>query len=337
MNLVIAGGSRPSGVPRVSIIVPAYNRERYLGDTIGSVLAQTLTSWELVVSDDGSTDTTAEVARAYTRADSRIKLVSGTNGGVAAARNRGFIATDRRSEFVIFLDSDDRWEPDALETLVGVLESSPEYISVHCIACCVDAHGRAIAGDDLQYRMRRRIVYRQGRIEHLALHEPTTFAALCWGNCVLNPGTQLVRREIVERVGGFDVATDPADDWDMALRVSRCGDIGFVDRPLLQWRRHVDTLTNTSARWRRANIVVRRKALLDPSNSRAQTAAARRAYVESNWEAVRALRECIVDQRYRDVVRVSAKAVHHCAIFLRADLTVRIRATSGFRRRRAAR
>ena len=86
--------------------------------------------------------------------------------------------------------------------------------------------------------MGEREAIRDGRLVPLSIDEPTTFAALTYQNWVVTPGTQLIRREVIERVGGFDAATTPADDWDMALRVSRAGDIGCVRRPLLLWRRH---------------------------------------------------------------------------------------------------
>ena len=80
-------GARRS--PRVSIIVPAYNGEKYLGRTLDSVSAQTVTDWELIVSDDGSTDETTAIAARHANDDRRIRVVTAANGGVARARNRG--------------------------------------------------------------------------------------------------------------------------------------------------------------------------------------------------------------------------------------------------------
>jgi glycosyltransferase involved in cell wall biosynthesis len=303
---------------RVSIVVPAFNRERYVGATLDSVLGQSLAAWELVVFDDGSTDGTADVARQYADADPRIRLVQGLNGGVAAARNRGLAATDPRSEYVIFLDSDDLWEPDALATLVDVLDAHPEWSSCHALASSIDGDGHKLLGDDLAARLRKRNGFRGGRRVDVAPDEPTTFGDLTCDNWVHSPGAHLIRRDVVARIGGFDVETDPADDWDMAIRVSREGDIGFVDRPILRWRRHADTLTNTSPRWRRAYFRVRTKMLIDSSNTAEQAEAARLAFIDtcrSTWRT--ASRQARAGE-YRDALEQSGRALYQSAAYLRA-------------------
>ena len=137
------------GTPRVAVVIPAYNRAHLISSTIESVQAQTFTDWELVVFDDGSTDDTFDVANSYARVDERITVRAGANGGVAAARNRGFERTSPGTEFVAFLDSDDIWDPDALATFVGVLDAHPEYVGVHGLAGCIDDAGQPIPGDDL--------------------------------------------------------------------------------------------------------------------------------------------------------------------------------------------
>ncbi|MFO1520295.1 MAG: glycosyltransferase family A protein [bacterium] len=93
----------------ISVVIPAYNREKYLPECLNSVLAQTLPADEIIVVDDGSTDGTAEVARSF---GGKIRVHSRPNGGIGAARNDGVrLAT---GEILTFLDSDDLWEPDKL-------------------------------------------------------------------------------------------------------------------------------------------------------------------------------------------------------------------------------
>jgi hypothetical protein len=84
-----------------------------------------------------------------------------------------------------------------------------------------------------------------------------TFASLVYANFVFTTGIHLVRRDIAELVGPFDPDTVPADDWDMAIRISRLGDIGYVPRCVLWWRRHDQTLSDTSPDWKQAYFRVR--------------------------------------------------------------------------------
>jgi glycosyltransferase involved in cell wall biosynthesis len=264
------------------------------------------------------------VVRRYADADPRIRLVRGANGGVAAARNRGLAASDPRTEYVIFLDSDDVWEDDALQTLVSALEAHPEWSSVHALARCVDSEGSPMPDDDLTSRLRNRIQLRDGRVVSVAPEEPTTFGAMTCDNWVLTPGTHLIRRDVIARVGTFDEDTDPADDWDMAIRISRYGDMGFIDRPLLRWRRHANTLTNTSPRWRRAHFRVRTKTMIDPTNTAEQRRVARQAFAGTYRATARdALREARAG-RYCPATRAAMRTAHQWVLYLRAALWLRL-------------
>ena len=310
----------PVGAPRVSVVVPAHNRAHLIGLTLDSVIGQTLEQWELVIFDDGSTDDTLEVARSYAEAERRIRVFHGPQGGVAAARNRGLRLTNPESDFVIFLDSDDLWEPDTLETLVTLLDAHPEYVGAHCTARCIDDKGDPVPNDDLETQMRTRHGFREGRVVTVPIGEPTTFAELAYHNCVVTPGTQLLRREVLRRVGEFDLDTDPADDADLTIRVSRYGDLGFVPRPLLQWRQHPDTLRTTSSRWKVAARRVQAKALIDPTNTPAHRQAMRQAY---GFGISSALHEAGDALRRREMVkglRMSAKAADFARAYASATL-----------------
>lgn len=109
----------------VSIIVPAYNAERYLGACVESIISQSETDWELLLVDDGSTDTTGKLCDEYMRADSRIRAIHRENGGLSAARNTGIDSA--RGDYITFLDSDDVFAPTFLErTLAAVRETGAE-------------------------------------------------------------------------------------------------------------------------------------------------------------------------------------------------------------------
>ena len=314
------GSKQVTPAPRVSIVVPAYNREQFIGATLNSVLAQSMTSWELVVFDDGSTDATADIAKAYSARDSRISVRSGPNGGVAAARNRGFAATDSRSEFVVFLDSDDVWEPDTLESLLSVLETHPDNVSVYGLARCIDDHGNAIPGDDLEATMRARLQFDHGVLEPVPPGRPTTFAGLAYHNWVITPGIHLIRREVLDRAGTFDPSTDPADDWDLVLRLSRHGDIGYLEQIVMHWRRHGNTLTMTSPRWRRAYFKVRRKMLLDPSNTADQLRLARMGFRSVASGDLGVLLQAVRDREYRTALHRGGRVLDDWARYAGAAL-----------------
>lgn len=107
--------------PVVSIITPAHNSERFLPETIRSVLAQTFSQWEMIIVDDVSTDSTVEIVRSFAKDDRRIRLLQlPAKGGAAGARNAGMHAA--RGRFLAFLDSDDLWLPQKLEVQVEAME-----------------------------------------------------------------------------------------------------------------------------------------------------------------------------------------------------------------------
>lgn len=107
---------------RVSVIMPAYNLEDYIQESIASVLQQTYRDFELIVVDDGSTDRTADIVRACAANDARIRLVTEENGGVSVARNTGI--AQARGAYVTFLDGDDLWNPECLARLVQRMEET---------------------------------------------------------------------------------------------------------------------------------------------------------------------------------------------------------------------
>jgi glycosyltransferase involved in cell wall biosynthesis len=288
--------------PRVSIVIPAFNSEPYLEATIQSVRAQSIEAWELVVVDDGSLDRTADVAAKFADDDPRIRVLRTPNRGVANARNSGLAMTDPSSEFVILLDSDDVWEADALERLVGFLEAHPDLGSVYGLARCIDAAGGSVPGDDLEVTMRQRLAYRDGALEPIAPAAPLTFAAIVHENYVFTPGIHLMRRSVVDQVGVFDPAVDPADDWDFAARVCRLGAIGTLDSIVLNWRRHDQSILHTSPRLRASYFGARTKMMCDPLNTTEQEAVARDAFRSATAWRWSELAASVRAGRYREIV-----------------------------------
>lgn len=290
-------------IPRLSVVIPTYNSAKYLASTVDSILGQTMPDLELVLYDDGSTDDTLRIGQSYAERDARVRVVRGAHGGIAVARNAGLAATHPRSELVTFFDHDDIWEANAAEWLSDALERNPDCAAAHGVARCIDADGRLIPGDDHAEGMRHRTCVEGGRVVPLPVTSPTTFGAELVRNYITTPGTSVVRRSVMAQVGGFEPSAVPCDDWDMNLRICRRGDFAFVDRIVLNWRRHPGATSNSSKRWRTAYVIARQRTIDSPDNTLAQRQAARyalRAEVLSLGHEVRT-------EMQRGMYRVAAK------------------------------
>jgi glycosyltransferase involved in cell wall biosynthesis len=200
--------------PLVSVVIPAYNAERTLGETVASVLSQSFTDFEALVVDDGSSDATAEVALAS--ADSRLRVLKTANGGVSRARNTGIAAA--KGELIAFLDSDDIWEPDKLERQVAALGASPSAGFCVTAAIRIDEHSQVTEPIPL---VRAPDVCRT-----LLLHSMAV-------GCV---SSGMARKSVLESIGGFDPRFSQCADWDLWLRVSANTEFLVLDDQLVRYR-----------------------------------------------------------------------------------------------------
>ncbi len=200
----------------VSVVVPAFQAERWLAEAVESALGQTRPPAEILVVDDGSTDATAEVAGGFGHP---VRVIRQENRGVAAARNRGL--AEARGRWVAFLDADDAWEAGKLEAQVACLEADPARVAVHCAVTVVDAEGRP------------RVV-RHGRGGDV-LDELVTFREVV----LVSGGSGLLApRDGLRAVGGFHEALSTSADWDLYRRLAARGPLGYVDEPLVRYRVH---------------------------------------------------------------------------------------------------
>ncbi len=202
-----------SSVPKVSVILPTYNRAEVLPRAIGSVIGQSFANFELILVDDASTDNTEQTISRFT--DSRIRrLRQATNGGVAAARNHG--ASQAQGEWLAFLDSDDEWMPDALEVQLKRAEQNPE-------ACL-------LAGASLRIDKPLVSNYCWPQTDERASGSPVDCAR--WmAQGIANFQSVMLRRRLFEKLGGFDPSLAALEDADLAYRVLQdCGDRAFAHR-----------------------------------------------------------------------------------------------------------
>jgi hypothetical protein len=216
----------------ISVVVPCYNQAHYLGEAIESALAQSYRPLEVVVVDDGATDSTFEVATAY----SEVRCVRQPNEGLAAARNAGL--RDSRGEHVVFLDADDRLLPDALRVGAATLDAHPE-------AAFVVGRYRRIAADGTALPVSRR-----PRVErdHYA-----SLVRRCW---IAMPATVMYRRAVLDAIGAFDPALRCAEDYDLYLRIARRFPIVDHYEEVAEYRQHPGTISLNAARMLTATLAV---------------------------------------------------------------------------------
>lgn len=228
--------------PLVSVIIPAYNRAAWLNAAIDSVLDQTFKDYELIVIDDGSTDDTREILAA--QAD-QVKYFYQPNAGPAAARNLGI--RQAKSDLLAFLDSDDRWLKNKLQTQVDLMMKDPE-VKI----CYTDE-----------------IWIRQGvRVNPKKIHQKFSgwIYQQCLPLCIISPSSVMIHREVLERVGLFDENFPVCEDYDLWLRISRYYPITFINKPLIiKNGGHQDQLSQRLWGMDRCRVGALEKILLDHS------------------------------------------------------------------------
>lgn len=220
----------------VSVVIPAYNAEQFIADTVRSVLDQTYQDFEIIVVDDGSRDGTVAALEPF---GSRVRLHRQNNAGVARARNAG--AQLATGSWIAFLDADDLWLPEKLEKQLMSSEAPMTFTD------------RFNIGDrgDLPELQSRVTPMEGGDIFVPLLRE---------GNFITNTSV-MIRRELFERLGGFFTGLNGTEDWDLWIRVAERQQIGFIDEPLVKYRFHGGGISRNYERMGRERVQVIARAL----------------------------------------------------------------------------
>ena len=207
----------------VDAVIPVRNGARHIASCLDSVIAQTMTVTSAIVIDDGSTDDTAEIVEGYMRRWPALRLIRTGQRGLPHARNTGI--ANCRSPYVAFLDSDDVWEAPKLERQMRLFSAASSRVGVvYCSYYQIDEIGRRIEP--------RPIVEPQRRVD--LLHD-----LLVEGNVISGSGSAaVVRREFLERTGGFDEKLTFGEDWDLWLRLAEVAEFDFVPDALVGIRLH---------------------------------------------------------------------------------------------------
>jgi glycosyltransferase involved in cell wall biosynthesis len=233
--------SAPGEKPLISVIIPTYNRMPYLKEAVESAIQQTYSNLEIIVVDDGSTDSTSVYLEEIF--EKRLSVIAVTNGGVSKARNLGINAA--RGEYVAFLDSDDVWNPTKIEKQVELFCGST--ILVYCGSLIKTASEMRI--DEPVFR---------GECHQAFLRNP--------GVAIVKYGcsSAVVKKDAIIQIGGFDEAVPaPSEDYDFFWRLSRLGTFDFINEPLVTYRIHDGNVSGDSRTYHAGCVFVVNKALTE--------------------------------------------------------------------------
>lgn len=205
--------------PKISVVIPSYNRAEYISATLDSILAQTYKDFEIVFIDDGSTDDTEQLLQHYMEKDYRVKYFKQPNSERAVARTYGMGLA--LGDYICLVDSDDIWYPHKLATQLQVMENNPEILLSYASVNRIDMQGRPLLTASRQ-------------------HEGFTgwvFFELLKRNFIPSV-TPMFRKEILRKVSDQNTDYIPYEDWDFWLRLSREGAFYHIVQPLGAYRLH---------------------------------------------------------------------------------------------------
>ena len=185
-------------MPHISVIIPVFNAEKTIQETIESVLNQTFSNFELIVINDGSTDSTLDIIASIQ--DPRIKIFSYPNSGPNHSRNRGI--SHASGEYVSFLDADDLWTPNKLNDQLKALQDNPQAAFAYSWTDSIDESGQFF------------------RVGGHRIVNGDVFTQLVLNDFIESGSNPLIRRQALIEVGGFDESLPAAQDWDMWLRLA---------------------------------------------------------------------------------------------------------------------
>ncbi len=231
-------------MPKISVIIPAYNVAPYIGETLDSVFAQTFADYEVIVVNDGSPDT-EDLERALARFIGRLDYLKQENRGASAARNTGLHAA--QGELVAFLDADDLWLPNYLDEQVKFMRARV------CDLVCADAE---VFND----ASREEETYMESLMADAPPTGDVTFLGLLSAEQSLITSGVVARRELVLEVGLFDEALRNSQDFDLWLRLARQGaQMAYQCRTLLRYRSRDNSLSGDEVNVHRRELRVLEK------------------------------------------------------------------------------
>ncbi len=216
---------------QVSILMPAYNAERYLAETIDSILAQTYQNFELLIIDDGSKDNTLAIAKSYAKKDQRIKVISQANSGVSNTLNRGIELIE--NEWICRMDADDLMMPNRIERQLAFIQEHPDIAVASSFIYNIDEHGRIIAQYQSKFTTKAVVDEYVRTNQMINFHHPAV----------------IMRKSIIQAVGGYRGQFLVAQDCDLWNRVVEQGYTVLVQPEyLVKYRIHSSSVSIAKTR-----------------------------------------------------------------------------------------
>ncbi|OKH45464.1 glycosyl transferase family A [Calothrix sp. HK-06] len=231
-------------MPRISVVIPAYNSEKTIVKTIDSVLKQSFTDFELIVINDGSQDKTFDVVSKIN--DPRIKIFTYPNAGANVSRNRGLSLAE--GEFISFLDADDIWTPDKLASQLQALENNSNAKVAYSWTDNID--------DNDKFLLVGTHITANGDV----------YEQLLISDFLENGSNPLICKETISKLGGFDESLPAAQDWDMWLRLADKYDFVCVPQPQVLYRISADSQSSNFHRQEKVCLKVLTKAYKNRPN-----------------------------------------------------------------------
>ena len=203
--------------PLISVLIPVYNGENYLRESVDSVLAQTFKDFELLVIDDGSKDDTWNIIESY---GNQLKGLRKENGGVATALNLGI--KEARGQWIAWLSHDDIFLPNKLERQIEFLDHNPKYRACYTGFYVIDKLGKLIRQRDVPNYPDKQIL------------------RTLFGVCYINGSSMLIHRTCFDIIGMFNTSLRLTQDIEFWFRLASAIQLGSLNEPLIKWRWHPD-------------------------------------------------------------------------------------------------
>lgn len=221
-------------MPTISVIVPAYNAEKTILETIKSIQKQTFSDFELIVINDGSTDKTLELLS--TIEELRLKIFSYQNGGLPIARNRG--VAHAVGKYITFIDADDLWTPDKLELQLEALQQHSQSGVAYSWTAFIDETGKFL------YAVKP--LFFNGNV----------YSDLLVENFIVSGSNILVRRQFINSVGEFDPSLKSAEDWNYNIRLAAQCPFVVVPKYQILYRKSSRAMSSKVDVMEKANLIV---------------------------------------------------------------------------------